>query len=101
MRLLLKPKGNKYQLANDYVYKDICVPNGYLTDGISYKFRLLGIFINRFDPRYIEAVVVHDYLTDLGFWDKANEYFEELLPRTKTAHIMVMAVKLYERLKRQ
>lgn len=100
MSLTLKPSGNKYELLKDYKHKDIVVPKGYKTDGVSYKFRLIGIFINRFDPRYIEAVVVHDYLTDLDDWEKANKYFEELIPNTFIGHLMVDAVKLYKRLKR-
>jgi hypothetical protein len=97
--LLLYPRGNKYALRQDYKYKDIIIPKGYTTDGISYKFRLIGIFINRFDPKYIEAVVVHDYLTDMNQWVKANRYFEELLPNTITAKIMVKAVKIYKKIK--
>ena len=98
--LILQPKGKKYRVAMPFNYRDIIVPEGYETDGISYKFRLVGIFINRFDPRYIKAVVVHDYLTDRNDWNKANKYFEELLPDTKIARVMIMAVKMYGRLKR-
>ena len=97
--ILLQPSGSKYELAKDYTHRDITVPIGYKTDGISYKFRLIGIIINRFDPRYIEAVVVHDYLTDMNDWDKANRYFEELLPNTFTAQLMIDAVKLYKEIK--
>lgn len=95
---MLRPVGDKYELTNDIVYKDVVVPAGYTTDGISYKFRLFGVFINKFDPMYIEAVIVHDYLTDLGEWDKANKYFEEMLPDTKTATLMIVGVKLYKRI---
>jgi hypothetical protein len=95
--MLLIPKGSKYALAEEYTYKDVTIPIGYLTDGVSYKFRLVGVFINRFDPLYIEAAVVHDYLTDQGDWDKANKYFEELLPKTKTTWCMVAAVNSYRK----
>lgn len=100
MSLLLKPKGSKYEVAEDYAFRDVIVPKGYLTDGVSYKFRLLGIFINKFDPLYIEAAVVHDYLTDKGEWKKANSYFEDLLPNTTTAKVMVVAVDWYWKLGR-
>ncbi len=99
MSLQLSPSTNGYRLSEDYNYKDVTVPQGYITDGISYKFRLIGIFINRFDYRYIEAVVVHDYLTDLDEWDKANRYFRELLPNTLVAQMMVDAVDLYKWIK--
>lgn len=92
---MLEPYGDKYRLTKPIQYKDVNVPIGYLTDGISYKFRFFGIFINKFDPQYIEAVIVHDFLTDKGQWEKANKYFEEMLPNTKTAKLMVLGVKIY------
>lgn len=95
---MIEPSGKKYKLTKELVYKDVTVPVGYETDGISYKFRLVGIFINKFDPMYIEAVIVHDYLTDLGDWERANRYFEEMLPDTLTARSMVIGVKLYRKL---
>lgn len=99
--MILLPFGDKYKIPYGYNYKDIIVPSGFTTDGISYKFRLLGIFINKFDPRYIEAVVVHDYLTDIDDWEKANRYFEELLPKTNTSKLMIIAVKGYRKLIRK
>lgn len=95
---MIEPSGKKYKLTKDLTYNDVIVPVGYETDGISYKFRLVGIFINKFDPRYIEAVIVHDYLTDLGYWERANRYFEEMLPNTLTARSMVIGVKMYRKL---
>lgn len=97
--LILSPSGSKYTLVQDYHYKDVLIPANFTTDGISYKLRFLGLFINRFDPRYIEAAVVHDYLTDLGEWEKGNKYFEELLPHGIKAKFMVMGVKIYKEIK--
>lgn len=97
--LILLPSGSRYKLKEDFIYGDIKVPAGFETDGISYKFRLIGIFISKFDPMYIEAVVVHDYLTDLGRWEEANTYFEEMLPQTTTAQVMIDAVGFYKLLK--
>ena len=99
MDLILKPSRRRYKLVEDYKYKDIVIPKGYTTDGISYKFRLIGIFINRFDPKYIEAVIVHDYLTDMNQWDKANTYFKDMLPNTITGLVMYKAVELYKKVK--
>lgn len=97
--MILEPKGNKFALYGTYTYKDVVVPHGFKTDGISYKFRLLGIFLNKFDPRFIEAVVIHDYLTDLNQWEKANRYFEELLPSLWQKPFMVFGVKIYKKIK--
>ena len=95
MNLILEPIGNKYSVVKEYTYKDVTVPIGFLTDGISYIFRIFGVFINRFDPRYIEAVVVHDLLASRGEWEKANRYFEEMLPDDGRGKSMVKGVKLY------
>jgi hypothetical protein len=92
---MIRPCGKYYVTTEDMEYRGVIVPKGFRTDGISYKFRLVGVFINKFDPLYIEAVIFHDYLTDLGDWDTANRVFEELLPDTRVAKVMVVAVKLY------
>lgn len=92
---MLEPSGKRYRLIRPITYKDVNVPIGYETDGISYKFRVLGVWLNKFDPLYIEAVIVHDYLTDLGEWEKANKYFEEMLLDTMVAKAMVLGVQVY------
>lgn len=92
---MLKPVGNKYETTAPLVYKKATVPQGFQTDGITYKLRLVGLFINKFDPRYITAAIVHDYLTDKGDWELANKYFEELLPNDFRSKCMVLAVKIY------
>lgn len=92
---MLTPKGNKYELTKDYTYKDVVVPKGFTTDGITYKLRIVGLFINKFDPKYITAAIVHDYLTDNDEWEVANEYFEEMLPKGFRSSCMVLGVKAY------
>jgi hypothetical protein len=96
---MLKPNGKKYELLYDLSYKKCVVPKGTTTDGITYKLRIAGLFFNKFDPRYIEAVIVHDYLTEQGDWDKANRYFEELLPNDFRSRLMVLGVKLYRKVR--
>ena len=95
----LEPKGTKYVLAEEYTYKDLVIPVGTPTDGISYKFRVVALFINKYDPRYIEAVMVHDYLCELEQYKKADKYFEELLPNDALSKVMVSSVKTYHKLR--
>lgn len=99
---MIKPNNKYYVTTKDLTYKDVTVPKGFKTDGISYKFRLIGVFINKFDPLYIKAVIFHDYLTRDNYedWGKANEYFKELLPSTRTAKLMVWAVNKYRIIKK-
>ena len=86
--MILLPFGDKYKIPFGYNYKDITVPSGFTTDGISYKFRLLGIFINKFDPRYLTA-------------DKAPENYDDLegydFPYIhKTANLIAKERKTYK-----
>lgn len=92
---MLEPYNEYYRTTVDLKYKDITIKAGFITDGISYKFKMFGAFISKFDPRYIIPVIVHDYLCDIGEWEKANKYFKELLPDTKNAKIMKLGVSIY------
>lgn len=96
---MLKPNGNKYELTKELVYKECVVPIGFKTDGLSYKLRLLALFVNKFDPRYVVAAIVHDYLCEQELYEIADLYFEELLPEDWRKSIMVKAVKFYHRSK--
>ena len=96
---MLKPNGRYYQTTEELVYKDIIVPEGYLTDGISYKLRIVSLFVNKFDPRFIIPTIVHDYLCDLEEYEKADRYFEELLPKNWRKPLMVNSVKIYHKIR--
>ena len=91
----LKPNGRHYELSQNLAYKDVVVPKGFLTDGISYKFRIFALFVNKYDPRYITAVVIHDYLCDIGEYKKADQYFKELLPNDWRGRLMPKLTKRY------
>jgi hypothetical protein len=95
--LALEPcnRTKKYKLVISFIYKDVVVPKGYKTDGLTYKFRLLGIFLNKYDPRFIKAAVVHDYLCDKEKYSKADQYFRELLPPVWYRETMVLAAKVW------
>jgi hypothetical protein len=94
---MLKPVRDKYETTAPLVYKEATVPQGYRTDGITYKLRVLGLFYDKFDPRYIKAVLFHDYLVQQRNWELANQYFEELLPGDFRSKVMVLAVKVYRK----
>ena len=64
-RPILKPVGKyQFELVENYRYRDIVVPKGYITDGASVP----RIFWSIFPPNkaeYLSAAIVHDYLTDI------------------------------------
>ena len=91
-------------LNKPFVYKDITVPEGFVSDGITmpkYLRPLLSMFsVSRFKPSYLPAVVIHDYLCDLEMYEKADKYFEEILysvEKTVVTKSMVLAVKEYHK----
>ena len=70
--------GDKYKLIESFTYKDVTVPKGYHTNGANIPILLWSIWPpNRSD--YLPAVVIHDYLCDLEEYEKADEYFKEIL----------------------
>lgn len=95
----LSPIGRKYKLIEDFKYKGITVPEGFETDGATMKVRLLYSAINKFDPRIIEAVVMHDYLCEKEYYKLADYLFEDMLPNIWQKKYMVFAVKVYHKLK--
>ena len=100
--ILVKPMAdNKYQIAKDIIYKDIVVPKGYETNGANIP-RLFWFFIPPFKPKYLPAVIVHDYLCDLEEYHLADTYFEEILfsiEKSIETKAMVSSVKLYHKFK--
>ncbi len=97
MDLILRPSNDRYEVVGGYKYRDIFVPDRFKTDGISAKIRLLYLFVNKYDPRVIEAVVVHDYLCEMEEYAKADRYFKELLPNIWQKKYMVGLVKMYHK----
>lgn len=88
---------NTYVVTIPYRYKDIIVPDGYETNGADIP-RIAWVWIPPFKPRYLPAVIVHDYLCSTKDYTKADKYFEEILisiENSKETRIMVSAVKLY------
>jgi len=89
---------NKYVIHKQILYKDITVPKGYKTNGANVP-RLFWSIIPPFKPKYLPAVIVHDYLCDKEEYKKADEHFKaclECLNVSKfTRYIMYYAVRIY------
>ena len=64
------------ELVEEYRYKDIIVPKGFLTDGASIPKYLKWRF-DPFDERWKEAAIVHDWL-----------YYRKLKPRKECDEIL-------------
>lgn len=108
-RPILKPVGKyQFELVENYRYKDIVIPKGYITDGASVP----RIFWSIFPPNkaeYLSAAIVHDYLTDIVIEKKsitfrsADNTFRDMLIDLNVSKIEVKvlywSVRLYHLLR--
>ena len=92
---------NKYLIQQKIIYKDITIPKGYKTNGANVP-RLFWSIIPPFKPKYLPAVIVHDYLCDAEEYVKADKYFKEILLSIENSFItknMVKAVSIYHKIR--
>ena len=95
--ILIPTSSNTFTLLENYNYKEIIVPRGYETNGADVP-RIFWSIIPPFKPKYLPAVVVHDYLCSLKQYEKANCCFEEMLYEIEESILtiaMVKSVKFY------
>lgn len=104
---VLQPtKNNKLILLEKYTYDEIVIPKGFETNGADIP-RIFWSIIPPFKPKYLPAVIVHDYLIKIAKNKKeifyANYYFEKILLEIEDSYktrTMVKAVNLYWRIRR-
>lgn len=97
---VLKPTiDNTFVVVHSYEYKDVVIPTGYETNGADIP-RVFWSYVPPFKPKYLPAVLVHDYLCSKGLYGKADEYFDEILKSIEDSlktKVMVLAVMLYSK----
>lgn len=90
---------NTFVLLEEYRCLDVVVPKGYETNGADIP-RLFWSWVPPFKPKYLPAVVVHDYLCELKEYNKADKYFKDILEEIEDSlmtRTMSRAVKFYTR----
>ena len=95
----ITPFRGNVRVVETFTYKDVTIEAGYLSNGATlyylfYSLALLGLvstwflwllvlalFIVRtpFYPSSLRGAVVHDYLCELGEYEKADRYYIEIL----------------------
>ena len=103
---ILKPySSNTFVLVEDYTYEDIKVTKGFETNGADIP-RILWSIVPPFKPKYLPAVVIHDYLIKVAITNEdiivANYYFEKILLEIENSfktRAMINAVRLYWKIK--
>lgn len=104
---ILQPtKNNKLILIEDYIYGGIVIRKGFETNGADIP-RIFWNIIPPFKPKYLPAVIVHDYLIKIARNKDeiiyANSYFEKILLEIEdslTTRTMIKAVNLYWKFRR-
>jgi len=102
-KIVLSPlQGHRYKIIKKIKYKDVVVPAGYITNGADIPRIFWSIFPpNRSD--YLPAVIIHDYLCDMGEYKKADQYFIKTMKDLKidknTIFIMGKSVQFYHFIK--
>jgi hypothetical protein len=77
------------------------VPRGYETNGANIPRIFWGV-IPPFKPKYLPAVIVHDYLCDLEQYALADRFFEDMLLKIENSfktRVMIFTVRLYHKIK--
>jgi len=88
---------NTYRVVKMVKYKDVIIPRGYTTNGADVP-RILWWIVPPFKPKYLPAVIVHDFLCAKKQFKKADDYFEEILftiEKSLKTRAMVRAVRAY------
>ncbi len=92
---------NKFILNKKFRYKDIEVPKGFVTNGADSP-RPLWFILPPFKPKFLPAVVLHDYLIKKAYnnglrtedVEYANKIFEEVLLGIEDSVVTRNAVRL-------
>ena len=77
-RVVVQPiEKDKFRVYENYFYKGVCVPKGFITNGADIPRVLWSIFPPN-SPEYLSAVVLHDYMCakrDVFTYKEADEMF--------------------------
>lgn len=94
--------GDKFLLIEDFIFGNITVPKGYITNGADIP-RMFWSLIPPSKSDILPAVILHDYLCDKEEYRLADRTFERALRfcgvKKITIFILVKAVKMYHKLK--
>lgn len=74
VNLRTDPKKNRLVVNRGFAYKEVFIPQGYTSDGLTK-------LINKYQPNCLRAAIVHDYVCDTHCIPrkKGDEYFREIL----------------------
>lgn len=100
--LLLPTNDNRFIVKKEYNYKNHTIPKNYKTNGADVP-RILWWYTPPFKPKFLPAVIVHDYYCELKQYELADDLFEDMLLKielsfkTKAIVKSVRAYSVYRR----
>ena len=92
---------NKYVLLEHYQVENIKVPKGYETNGADVP-KLFWWFVPPFKPKFLPAIIIHDYLCEKEKYKLADNLFESTLFTIEKSFVtktMVIFVRIYHKIK--
>lgn len=100
---ILQPSlDNTFIVAKPFrVNSSLTIPKGYKTNGANIP-RVFWFIIPPFKPKYLPAVVVHDFLCDKERYQMADKLFKNILLSIEDSfktRTMVFAVRLYHKIR--
>ena len=106
-RVVISPVGkDKYEVVKSYLYKDIRIKKGYITNGADIPRFLWSVFPPN-SPEYLSAVVLHDYMcSKIGVftYKEADDMFYEAMIEIGVskwkAKLFYKSCRIYHRFKK-
>lgn len=104
----VKPNSsNRLVLDKDFTIENVSIPKGFTTNGADIP-RLFWVIVPPFKPKYLPAVILHDYLIEISKEEKdidfANNTFSNALLKIENSFVtrnMVRLVFLYWKIVRR
>lgn len=78
INILVSPTAGGYIVKESYTFCKITIPIGYETSGVDIP-RILWFLFPPFKPKYLPAIILHDYLCDIANTKQAYELADEKL----------------------
>ena len=77
--LVQSTKNNTFILSKAYNVKGITIPEGFESDGLTLKVRLLRLVVSKYSPKFMPFFFIHDYLCNKEKYKQADDTGEEVL----------------------
>ena len=93
---------NKFVLVEPYQVKNIRIPSGYESDGLSLRLRVFRLIVSRYSPKFMPFFFIHDYLCSKKKYGLANAIGEEVLfdiEKSFRTRAMMFLIRKYHKLK--